>query len=63
MAAVDVGNQFPVPVGCAHVLRRQGCLSAKKIRKDISFRRWLITTSCFRKRTAAMLKFYFRLKL
>jgi len=63
MAADDVANQLPVPVRfciCPQKVRISKCT---KFGKDISIHGWVITTSGFGKRTAAILKFYFRFQL
>jgi len=60
IAAVDVASQLPVPVWlciCPQKARMSNCT---KFHKDTSFHGWVITTSHFRKRTAAILKYYFR---
>jgi len=63
MAAVDVANQLPIPVLLLTCPQKASMSKCTKCRKDVSFRGWVITTSGFGKRTAAILKFYFQFQL
>jgi len=63
MAAVGVANQLPVQVWFCTCPQKARMSKCTKFSKDISFHGWVMTTSGFRKRTAAILKFYFRFQL